>query len=122
MKISDGTPATVPLYWEKQGWIGYAGTYVCLQTWLNEARTNIGLSPTVGFLNENDSWLILQFLENCRQVCLLLWAFSRLQVFPHSKLAASGGKERHTLQHPNVLAGLRRPNIRRKIFWVSAQI
>ena len=24
------------------------------QTWLNEARTNIGLSPAVGFMNEND--------------------------------------------------------------------
>ena len=30
-------------------------SYVCPQTWLNEARTNVGLSPTMGFLNENDS-------------------------------------------------------------------
>ena len=30
-------------------------SYVWPQTWLHEARTNIGLSPTVGFLNENDS-------------------------------------------------------------------
>ena len=30
-------------------------SYVCQKTWLNEARTNIGLSPTMGFLNENDS-------------------------------------------------------------------
>ena len=29
--------------------------YVCLQTWFNEARTNIGMSPTMEFLNENDS-------------------------------------------------------------------
>ena len=29
-------------------------SYVCHQTWLNESRTNIGLSPTMGFLNEND--------------------------------------------------------------------
>ena len=28
---------------------------VCPQTWLNKARTNIGLSLTMGFLNENDS-------------------------------------------------------------------
>ena len=27
----------------------------CPQTWLNETRTNIGLSPTMGVLNENDS-------------------------------------------------------------------
>ena len=30
-------------------------SYVCPQTWLNDARTNIGLSPTMSFLNENDS-------------------------------------------------------------------
>ena len=30
-------------------------SYVCPQTWLNEVRTNIGLSPTMGYLNENDS-------------------------------------------------------------------
>ena len=28
---------------------------VCPQTWLNETRTNTGLSPTMGFSNENDS-------------------------------------------------------------------
>ena len=35
-----------------QGWIGDAGTHVpmhvCPPAWLNEARTNIGLSPTMG--------------------------------------------------------------------------
>ena len=30
-------------------------SYVCPQTWFNEARTNIDLSPTMDFLNENDS-------------------------------------------------------------------
>ena len=32
-------------------------SYVCLQAWLDEARTNKGRSPTMGmgFLNENDS-------------------------------------------------------------------
>ena len=30
--------------------------FLCLsQTWLNDVKTNIGLSPTIGFLNENDS-------------------------------------------------------------------
>ena len=28
---------------------------MCPQTWLNEARANIGLSSTIGFLNKNDS-------------------------------------------------------------------
>ena len=49
--------------------------YVCPQTWLNETRTNIGLSPTMGFLNENDSMADLQVWDNCGLVCLLLWAF-----------------------------------------------
>ena len=30
-------------------------SYACPQTWLNEARTNMNLSSTMGFLNENDS-------------------------------------------------------------------
>ena len=30
--------------------------FLCFpKTWLSEARTNIGLSQTMGFLNENDS-------------------------------------------------------------------
>ena len=30
--------------------------FLCFsQDWLNEARTNLGLSPTVDILNENDS-------------------------------------------------------------------
>ena len=33
---------------------GNTCSYVCPQTLLNEARTNIGLPPAVGFLNEND--------------------------------------------------------------------
>ena len=30
-------------------------SYVCPQTWLNEARTNISLSLTMSFSNESDS-------------------------------------------------------------------
>ena len=37
-------------------------SYVCPQTWLNEARANIGLSPTMGFLNENDSLAYFEIL------------------------------------------------------------
>ena len=59
-------------------------------------------------------WLILQFWETCRQVCLLLWAFSRLSVFSHYQFAFSDGKEGYTSQHPNVLFGSRRPSIRRE--------
>ena len=35
-------------------------------------------------------------------------------------MAFSGGKEGHTSQHPNVLVGSRRPNIRRETFWFPA--
>ena len=38
-------------------------SYVCPQTWLNETRTNIGLSPTIGFLNEDDSSAYFEILE-----------------------------------------------------------
>ena len=48
-----------------QGSIGHARTYVpldvCPQTWLNEARTSIGLSPTLGFLNETDTYGLIYF-------------------------------------------------------------
>ena len=37
-------------------------SYVYPQTWLNEARTNIGLSPTMGFLNENESLAYFEIL------------------------------------------------------------
>ena len=88
-------------------------SYVCFKTWLNEARRNIGLSPTMGFSwMKMTVWLILQFWETCRQVCLLLWAFQDFLVFSHYQLAFSDGKEGHTSQHPNVLFGLRRPSIR----------
>ena len=30
-------------------------SYVCPETWLNDARANICLSKTMGFLDENDS-------------------------------------------------------------------
>ena len=38
-------------------------SYDCSQTWLNEARTNIGLSPTMGFSNENDSLAYFEILK-----------------------------------------------------------
>ena len=49
--------------------------FICLsQTWLNEARTYIGLSPTMGFSNENDSLayfailgrIVVRSVFNCR--------------------------------------------------------
>ena len=69
--LSDSVSYIAFLFLKQQ--IRYAGdtrSYVCPQTWLNEARINIGLSPTVGFLNENDCLAYFAILENCRQVCL----------------------------------------------------
>ena len=57
-------------------------------------------------------WLILQFWENCSQVCLLLQVFQDFK-FLSLSVGFFGGKEGHTLQHPNVSVGLKRPNIRR---------
>ena len=56
--------------------------FLCLSPNLpNKARTNMGLSPTMGFLNENDNLAYFAILGNCRQVCLLLWAFFKTSSF-----------------------------------------
>ena len=52
--------------------------YVCPQTGLNKAQTNIALSQTMGFLNENMTWFFLCISDNCCQVCPKLWVFSRI--------------------------------------------
>ena len=38
-------------------------SYVCPQTWLNKARSHIGLSSTMGFSNENDGQAYLAILR-----------------------------------------------------------
>ena len=48
---------------------GNTCSYVCPQTWLKQAQTNIALSQTIGFLNENITWAFLCILDNCYQVC-----------------------------------------------------
>ena len=62
-------------------------------------------------------WLILQFWENCRQVCLLLWALSRLKVFPHYQLAFSGGKEGQYLATPSCFSWLKKTKYQKRIFF-----
>ena len=41
---------------------GDACTCACLQTWLDETKTNIGQFPTTDFLNENDSLAYFEIL------------------------------------------------------------
>ena len=64
--------------------------YVCPQTWLNEARANIGLSPTMGFLNENDSLAYFAILEELSSGLSFTVGFSRFQAF--SLWAFSGAR------------------------------
>ena len=52
----DSTSKGLSVWWSRVDRLcGDTCSYVDPQTWLNETRTNIGLSPTMGFLNENDS-------------------------------------------------------------------
>ena len=95
-------------------------SYVCPQTWLNEAKTNIGMSPTMGFLNENVSLAYFAILGELSSGLPFIVGFFKTYVFSHHKLGFSGGKEGHASQHPNVLVSLRRPNIKRQISWLSA--
>ena len=55
---------------------GHMCLYVCPQTGLQEAQTNIALSQTMGFFNENMTWFFLCISDNCCQVCPKLWASS----------------------------------------------
>ena len=73
----------------------------------------------MGFLNENDSLAYFDILEGL--LAGLSWAFSKLLVFWRCELAFSRRQEEHTSQHPDLLVGLKRPNIREEFSWLSVQ-
>ena len=56
------------------------GGYICPQTWLNnnKTKTNIGLSPTMGFLNEGDSLAYFAILGELSSGLFFIVGFSRL--------------------------------------------
>ena len=71
-------------------------SYVCPQTWLIEARTNIGLSPTMGFFNENNSLACFVILgELSSGLSFINCGLFQDEVFSHYQFAFSGGKEGH---------------------------
>ena len=62
-------------------------------------------------------WLILQLLENCRQVYPLLWAFQDFTfTLIISWLFQGARKDQPTNTQTFVLVDLRRPNIGRELF------
>ena len=62
-------------------------------------------------------WLILQLLENCRQVYLLLWAFQDFTfTLIISWLFQGAKKDKPSNTQTLVLVDLRRPNIGREFF------
>ena len=81
-----------------QGWTDYAGTHVPMffQTWLNEARTNKGLSPTMGFLNENASLAYFAILGELSSGPCFTVGFFKTESFLSLSVGFSGGKERRT--------------------------
>ena len=61
--------------------MGDTCSYVCSQTWLDEAKTNISLSPTISFFNKNDN---LAYFEIYGELSSgLSFIFSSLLVFSH---------------------------------------
>ena len=81
-------------------------SYVCPQTWLNNASTNIGLSPTMGFLNENDSLAYFAILGELSSGLSFIVGFFKTLSFLSLLVGFFLGKEGHTLHRPNVLVGL----------------
>ena len=57
--------------------------FVCQQTWLNEARTNIGLSTTIGFLNDNDSLVYFAIFGELPSDLSFTVVFFKTSVFSH---------------------------------------
>ena len=95
-------------------------SYVCPQARLNEASTNICLSPTMGFLNENDCLDYFAIFGELSSGLSFTVGFFKTFSFLSLLVGFFRGKEGQISRHPNVLVGLRKPNIRREFFWLSA--
>ena len=67
----------------------------------------------MGFLNENEGLACFAILEELSSGLSFTVGFFKTLTFLSLLVGFSGGKEGHTSQHPNVLVGLRGPNIRR---------
>ena len=92
--------------------------FPCLsQTWLNEAEATIGLSPIMGLLNENESLVYFAVLGELSSGLSLTVGSSRLAWFSIIISWGPGrGHDGHASQQPDVLVGLKSPNIGREIF------
>ena len=81
---------------------------------LMKPRQNIGLSATMGLLNENDSLVYFSILGGLSSGLSFTVSFFKTSSF----LSLSGGffrgQGRRTSQHPYVLVVLGRPNIRKR--------
>ena len=83
LKVSEAVnqPSVESHLEEYQGWIDYPGTHVPMFV----PRIGLMLSGQTkvcpklwAFSMKITIWPILQFWEDCRQLCLLFWSFSRL--------------------------------------------
>ena len=82
---------------------GNACYYVCPQTWLNEASTSTGLSPTMGGLNENGSLVYFAVLGELSSGLSFTVGFFKTLGFLSLLVGFFRGKKGHTSQHPNAL-------------------
>ena len=75
-------------------------SYICPQIWLNEARTNIGLSPAMGFLNENDSLAYSAILGELSSGLSFTMGFFKTSGFPLLLVGFLRGQGRTYLATP----------------------
>ena len=74
----------------------------------------------MGFFNENDSLAYFVVLGELSSGLSFTVGFFKTLSLLSLSVGFFRGKEGYASQHPNVLVGLRRPNIRREIFWLPA--
>ena len=80
--------------------LGDTGSYVCSQTCLNEAKTNIGLSSTMGFLNESDSLAYFSIFGESSSGISFTAGFFKPLSFLSSLVGFFRGQEKTSLATP----------------------
>ena len=90
------------------------------QTWLNESRANVGLSPTMGFLNDNDSLAYFAILVELSSGLSLTVGFLKTSSFLSLLVGFYRGQGRTYLATPYCFSWLKKTKYQKRIiFWRS---
>ena len=89
--------------------------FLCFpQTWFNEARTNVGLSPTMDFFNENDSLACFAILGELSSFTVAFFkTLSLLSLF----VGFFRGQGRTNLSTPQCFSWLKKTKYQKIIFF-----